>query len=74
MEAVRPRFTRWLKEQSRRTDRVGDLARDVRDDPHWPPRRTLVGFRRYLEEQNACRAAVDTLGKAWAEWTAVTGG
>jgi hypothetical protein len=69
MEAVRPHFTRWLKEQSRRPDRVGDLARDVRLDSHWPPCRTLGGFRRYLEEHNACRAAVDTLAIAWAEWT-----
>jgi uncharacterized protein YozE (UPF0346 family) len=45
-------FKTWLLRQQHRDDPVGDLARDVAQDKHFPRRnaklRTLV---RYLDEQ-----------------------
>lgn len=62
-------FTRWLCRQWRRDDPVGDLARDVRQDPDWPSRaRTLAAYERYLVECGACDGAVRALRRAWHEW------
>lgn len=61
-------FTAWLKRQRKRDDRVGDLARDVARDPRWPPARTRLGFRRYLENRDAGVNALNAFEEAWAGW------
>ena len=33
-------FLVWLAQQARRDDPVGDCARDMLDDPDWPPSAT----------------------------------
>lgn len=29
-------FNAWLRDQCERTDAIGDLSRQMRDDPKWP--------------------------------------
>lgn len=64
-----PSFNHWLRRQHQRDDRIGDLARDVRQDRQWPGCRTLAGFQRYLGQRNACSAAVESLAAAWTEYS-----
>jgi hypothetical protein len=62
-------FNDWLGQQSRRGDRVGDLARDMRIDLTWPTAK--VSRRRlhaYLESQGAIQGVFDALDEAWDEW------
>jgi uncharacterized protein YozE (UPF0346 family) len=62
-------FKTWLLRQQHRDDPVGDLARDVAQDKHFPRRnaklRTLV---RYLDEQWDIPAALEALHRAQEEW------
>lgn len=69
VEPRRASFSRWLRRQRRRDDAVGDLARDVREDPDWPGR-TLRTMHNYLLDVGACDGANDALHAAWAEWSA----
>ena len=62
-------FNEWLAKQSRRGDRVGDLARDMRIDLSWPTAK--VSRRRlheYLQSRGAIDAVRDALDQAWDEW------
>lgn len=58
-------FARWLLDQSKRDDNVGDLARAVIDDG-WdiPVRATLSGLLDDLGAPEQRRA----LKRAWREW------
>ena len=66
-------FVEWLARQTRRRDAVGDLARDTRSDPGWPPpgKPTRSRLRAHLEQQGAIPAALAALDAAWDEWDAV---
>jgi len=64
-------FNEWLAKQSRRGDRVGDLARDMRIDLSWPT--SKVSRRRlheYLQSRGAIDSVRDALDQAWDEWDA----
>jgi hypothetical protein len=62
-------FLVWLALQARRDDPVGDCARDMLDDPDWPPTATTFETARaYLESVNASPIAIDALSEAWNEW------
>ncbi len=62
-------FLAWLALQAQRDDAVGDCARDMLDDPDWPPTATTEATARaYLESINASRLAIDALRGAWDEW------
>jgi hypothetical protein len=60
-----PTFWQWLKEQKRRDDLVGDLARDAAHDPACK-RNTLSWWEDHLNRLGACPGAKDALLDAWA--------
>ena len=62
-------FLVWLAKQARRDDPVGDCARDMLDDPDWPP--SAIDFetaRAYLSSVHASPIAIAALREAWTEW------
>lgn len=63
-------FNQWLKEQIKRNDPIGDLARDAARD-NSPKPRTLKGWQSLLHRSNACPEVLEALGDAWQEWQAV---
>jgi hypothetical protein len=65
-------FVDWLARQTWRRDAVGDLARDTRSDPTWPPAGKInrARLRAHLEAHDAIPAAVAALDAAWGEWDA----
>lgn len=70
VEARKPGFTTWLRNQRNRDDPVGDLAWDAAGDSKWPTRaRTRVAFHTHLENSGAENAAQDALNQAWQEFT-----
>lgn len=66
-------FVDWLRKQTRRRDVIGDLARDTRADPHWPPpgKPSRSRYRGYLAQQDAIPGVLDALDVAWDEWDAL---
>jgi hypothetical protein len=65
-------FVDWLKQQKWRRDAIGDLARDTRRDPGWPPpgKVSRAKLRAHLESRDAIPAALAALDAAWDEWDA----
>ena len=65
-------FVDWLRKQTRRRDVIGDLARDTRADPAWPPpgKPSRSRYRDHLVRQGAIPSALDALDAAWDEWDA----
>jgi uncharacterized protein YozE (UPF0346 family) len=63
-------FTAWLKTQTDRDSGIGDLARDVANDPNWPSRRNQAGQLAYLEECGAIPAAIEMFENAWVRYEA----
>lgn len=64
-------FRQWLKLQRRRDDLVGDLARDLLDDPCAKGLRTVSSIRRHiLYAHRPCAGAVEALDAAIAEYLA----
>ncbi|MEU7058075.1 YozE family protein [Streptomyces sp. NPDC046197] len=63
-------FTPWLKAHTQELNLLGDLARSVAADPHWPAATDLETYRNYLEGQGAAPELIDTLREAWAEFQA----
>lgn len=65
-------FDAWLADQVGRNDHVGELARDVRKDPHWPSTGKISRRRLHdhLASQGAIDGAIAALDEAWDEWDA----
>ena len=64
-------FAAWLRNQRRRDDPVGDLARDAAADRHWPKAaKSLPRLLDYLAGRGACPGAVEACRRAWAEFRA----
>jgi len=64
-------FVAWLRNQRRRDDPVGDLARDAAADRHWPKAaKSLPRLLDYLAGRGACPGAVEACRRAWAEFRA----
>lgn len=68
-ERVETGFTGWLRQQRRRNDMVGDLARDAKHDPGWPRPTTIGELVRYIDETAGWdRRAVDSARLAWSKF------
>ncbi|OMI87844.1 hypothetical protein BSZ07_20550 [Streptomyces sp. M1013] len=63
-------FTAWLKTHADHRTAIGDLARDVSNDPDWPSHKGRQGQLDYLEERGAIDAAIETLERAWSQYEA----
>lgn len=61
-------FRQWLKLQRWRDDPVGDLARDLLDDPCAKGLRTVGSIRRHILAHIPCVGVVDALDAAIAEY------
>jgi hypothetical protein len=79
LSVSRPRtFDAWLRDQVRREDAIGDLARDYKQDcrdhhaEHLGERawfgESPLALRERLEELGACNDAFTALERAAAEW------
>lgn len=69
-----PTFTPWLKQQAKRHDPIGDLARDTAPDPDWPKRGGRSAYVEYLEDRRAADNVLDALRDAWDEWSGLVTG
>jgi uncharacterized protein YozE (UPF0346 family) len=57
----RATFFAWLRQQHRRDDRVGDLARDAKADPAFPKSVSRHNdLLAYLHSKSACGDALET--------------
>jgi len=66
-------FDAWMRNQRRRHDPVGDLARDAAGDRRWQKAATsLPRLLDYLAGRGACPGAVEACRRAWAEFRAET--
>lgn len=61
-------FFKWLKEQTRRSDMVGDVARDAVADPHHKGNMLRWWMEHITTEHDACAGAIDALETAWREY------
>lgn len=63
-------FTRWIRQQTRRDDAIGDLARDIGQDRCWPGRaRSRQAYLEHLVyHHEASRVALVAFEKAYEEW------
>lgn len=68
-------FRQWLKLQRWRDDPVGDLARDLLDDPCAKGLRTVGSIRRHiLYAHRPCDGARETLNRAIVEYERLSDG
>jgi len=64
-------FIDWFVRQAYRDDPVGDSARDMLDDPHWPEQEAILAdYLDYLASVQASDLALQALQQAWEEWSA----
>lgn len=64
------RFEQWLKSQTDRDDRVGDVARDAQADSRQKPaQNTLEAWETFLSCAGACWEAMEALREAWGEYS-----
>ncbi len=61
-------FVDWVREQYRRKDDVGELARKVREDRRAAPITSAADLSRRLNEDQADWQMHDALEQAEAEW------
>lgn len=70
-----PTFRAWLKQQRKRNDAVGDLARDtVADLRCWHGKTARHLMLHMIAEHDAIPGAIKALGQAWAEYREATEG
>lgn len=62
------RFKSWLSKQSRRNDPIGDIARDMLEDPCWDGRAASAVKHVKGQAHHASDAALEALDKALAEF------
>ncbi|WP_091923980.1 YozE family protein [Burkholderia cepacia] len=63
-------FLTWIKQQAKRDDPVGDLARDVRRDANAPKGRvSKTGWLGYLRASSASSGAIEAFREAWEEFS-----
>jgi hypothetical protein len=60
-------FLAWIRQQAKRDDPVGDLARDLRADAP-KGRVTKAAWLDYLRASNACGDAIAAFREAWREF------
>ena len=61
-------FEDWLRDQRRREDAIGDLARYVADDPHWPTGSHAERRLDYLVGSNASTERIAAMAAANVEY------
>ena len=61
-------FIKWLQKFSKQNNSIGDFSRDVACDRGAPVVDDRQAWLNHLEARNACDAAVDTFGRAWARY------
>jgi len=62
-------FTRWLLQYQREPTAVGDLARQVADDPEWTDPPTLAALESQLSGAGSSRGTLDVARRAWQRYT-----
>lgn len=64
-------FKEWLlKRHLGRDTRIGDLARDVRDDHHFPDTDDVFEMYDYIHNlSGSCRGALIALLEAYVKWS-----
>ena len=71
-------FNTWLMHNRWRSDAIGDLARDAKQDPLWPKGKSVVFtykyYKSYLGDTQACDGAKKALMAAWREYELYVGG
>jgi hypothetical protein len=65
-------FITWLRQQSKRNDSVGDVARDTVADKECNCK-TYESFKRYFETVHACNGAMRSLDRAYKEYCKLEG-
>lgn len=69
-EASRSEFHRWLEQQEKRNDPVGDLATDVKRDKSYPiAESSHEQLRSYFESVARCDGPIKAFDRAWREFT-----
>lgn len=69
LEAQRSEFHRWIEQQAKRDDPVGDLARDIQRDRHFPSQETTIdGLQGYIRRRATSSAPLQALRQAWDEF------
>lgn len=64
---VKPTFYEFMEKYVEDNTPVGDLARDMRDDPGFPQLSSSKSvIKAYLSSANACDGAIEALDDAWA--------
>lgn len=68
--ASRPSFRTWLRQFEGDHSAVGDLARDVRNDPDWPDPdgSELPRYEEHLTDQGAETRVLAVLRAAWTAY------
>lgn len=61
-------FRKWLLEQARRNDLIGDLTTDVKNDSDRPAFATYEEWHAHLTRRGACKEAKAALRLAWNEF------
>jgi hypothetical protein len=61
-------FSEWLREQSYRTDLVGDLAETAMQESDWPQTNTKLAFEVYLFKKDATPLGRRAFEIAYEEW------
>ena len=62
-------FTAYLRRQTRRQGPVGDIAREVQEDPNWPEGvGDIDGLHDYLNTHTTYAPAHEALDMAWDEY------
>lgn len=63
------KFVIWCKEQVKRNDAVGDIARDIVADEEFPATGLIAVMVGHIKKYpNHSDKAIDALKKAWAEY------
>jgi uncharacterized protein YozE (UPF0346 family) len=61
-------FKQFLCGKRKENSPIGDLARDVRDDPNFPKYRKGKDYIAYLESKNASYEAIQAFKEAWLRY------
>jgi len=65
------KFVAWCKEQTKRDDAVGDIAKDIVTDKEWPATGLIAVMVGHIKKHpNYSDKAIDALKQAWTEYRA----
>lgn len=62
-------FREWIISKHINSDSpIGDLARDINEDPEFPNNINKNINKSYLDRKRACKGCLETFEKAWKEY------